>query len=225
MEADAVILATDPDREGEAISWHVLEALKARRVLKGKPVQRVDLQRDHQGCGHARDGPPARDRSGPGRCVSRAPRARLSGRLPRCRPSLWRKLPGAALGRARAVRRAAARSASARARSSASSRREYWTLDRAGLRPRRATEFEARLVDARRQEARRSLDIGRAKSAARASRRALEAARRCTSPPSKRSRPRRHPAPPFTTSTLQQEAARKLGFAASAHDADRPDAL
>src|SRR5436309_13493446 len=39
--ADRVILATDPDREGEAISWHVLEVLKARNALKGKPVERV----------------------------------------------------------------------------------------------------------------------------------------------------------------------------------------
>ncbi|CAN0602178.1 unnamed protein product, partial [Ectocarpus sp. 12 AP-2014] len=40
-EADRVILATDPDREGEAISWHVLEILKAKKVLKDKPVERV----------------------------------------------------------------------------------------------------------------------------------------------------------------------------------------
>src|SRR5437868_5330860 len=39
--ADRIILATDPDREGEAISWHVLEVLRARRAVGGKPVERV----------------------------------------------------------------------------------------------------------------------------------------------------------------------------------------
>ena len=65
-DADSVILATDPDREGEAISWHLLEALKARKVIKDKKVERVTFNAITKDSVTARDGQPAPDRSGAG---------------------------------------------------------------------------------------------------------------------------------------------------------------
>ena len=64
--AEKLILATDPDREGEAISWHVVEALKERRALKGMPDRARHLQRHHQGRRADGVAPAARDRPGAG---------------------------------------------------------------------------------------------------------------------------------------------------------------
>ena len=80
-DADGLILATDPDREGEAISWHVLEVLKQKRALKDKPVSRVVFNAITKIVGAGSDGQSAPDRRAAGRRLSRPPRARLSRRL------------------------------------------------------------------------------------------------------------------------------------------------
>ena len=79
--ADQLFLATDPDREGEAISWHVREVLKSRRGLKDLDVKRVVFNEVTKQRGARRVPPPARDRPRAGRGLSRPPRARLSRRL------------------------------------------------------------------------------------------------------------------------------------------------
>jgi DNA topoisomerase-1 len=78
-EADRLILATDPDREGEAISWHVRELLKKRRAAQGGVAR--DVQRHHQAGGDHGDESAARAGPGSDRRLSGAPRAGLSVRL------------------------------------------------------------------------------------------------------------------------------------------------
>jgi hypothetical protein len=78
-EADGLILATDPDREGEAISWHVRELLAKRRAAQGGVAR--DVQRHHQAGGDHGDESAARARPGSDRRLSGAPRAGLSVRL------------------------------------------------------------------------------------------------------------------------------------------------
>ena len=97
-----LILATDPDREGEAISWHVLEVLKQKRVLKDKPVERVVFNAiTKQAVLDAMENPRA-DRRGAGRRLSGAARPRLSGRLHALAGALA-QASGRPLGRPRPV--------------------------------------------------------------------------------------------------------------------------
>ena len=100
--AEKLILATDPDREGEAISWHVLEALRRKARPEGHAGRARDLQRHHQGCGAGGLAQPAPDRSGAGRRLSRPPRARLSRRLHPLARALA-QAAGSALGRPRPI--------------------------------------------------------------------------------------------------------------------------
>ena len=79
--AGTLYLATDPDREGEAISWHVRAMLEEKRALKGVQRQAHHLQRDHQIGDHLRHRPSARARPAADRGLSRPPRARLPRRL------------------------------------------------------------------------------------------------------------------------------------------------
>jgi hypothetical protein len=120
--ADSLILATDPDREGEAISWHVLEVLNKKKALKDKPAFPCRLQRHHQEVRSRRDGQSARDRHAAGRRLSGAPRARLSRRLQRCRRCCGASCPAHARPAGSSPWRCAS-SATAKARSSASSGR------------------------------------------------------------------------------------------------------
>lgn len=205
--ADALILATDPDREGEAISWHVQEVLKKRRVLP-KEVKRVTFNAITKAAvTEAMGRPRALDED-----LIDAYRARraldyLVGFT--LSPVLWRKLPGAkSAGRVQSV---SLRLVVDREREIELFRpQEYWsvsaTLEADGQ------DFLARLVRFRGGRVDR-LGIGD-KGTADAARTAVEQGRFTVS--SVETKPlTRNPPPPFTTSTLQQEAARKLGFSAS----------
>ena len=206
-KADALILATDPDREGEAISWHVQEVLRQKKALP-KDVQRVTFNAiTNAAVTEAMRNPRNLDED-----LIDAYRARraldyLVGFT--LSPILWRKLPGAkSAGRVQSV---ALRLIVDREREiEVFKAQEYWqvgaTFEADGQ------QFSSRLVQLDGKKLDR-LSIG-SKSEADAAKAAVEAGRFTVS--SVETKPfARNPPPPFTTSTLQQEAARKLGFAAS----------
>src|SRR6478735_6422004 len=206
-KADTLILATDPDREGEAISWHVQEVLRKRKALPAQ-VQRVTF--------NAITKPAVLDAMAHPRGLDEdlidAYRARraldyLVGFT--LSPVLWRKLPGAkSAGRVQSV---ALRLIVDREREIELFRaQEYWSVT--ALMEADGTEFQARLVRYKGDKIDR-LTIGE-EGTALAAKKAVEEGR--FSVVSVETKPlTRNPPPPFTTSTLQQEAARKLGFSAS----------
>jgi DNA topoisomerase-1 len=205
--ADTLILATDPDREGEAISWHVQEVLRQKKALPAN-VQRVTFNAiTNSAVTEAMKHPRGLDED-----LIDAYRARraldyLVGFT--LSPILWRKLPGAkSAGRVQSV---ALRLIVDREREiEIFNPQEYWsvtaTFEADGQ------QFTARLAQFDGNKIER-LTIGN-KGDADAARAVVEAGRFTVS--SVETKPfSRNPPPPFTTSTLQQEAARKLGFAAS----------
>ena len=206
-DADKLILATDPDREGEAISWHVLQVLKDKKALKSQPIERVVFNAiTKQAVTEAMAHPRQIDQALVDAYLARRALDYLVGFT--LSPVLWRKLPGArSAGRVQSV--ALRLVADRELEIEKFVRQEYWSLLATLATPRGET-FEARLVGADGKKLQR-LDIGSA-SDAEAFKRALETAVFAVS--SVEAKPvKRHPYPPFTTSTLQQEASRKLGFA------------
>lgn len=205
--AEKLILATDPDREGEAISWHVLEALNQKKVLKGIPVERVTFNAvTKDAVQKALANPRAIDQALVDAYLARRALDYLVGFT--LSPVLWRKLPGArSAGRVQSV---ALRIVCDREREIEAFRaREYWSLV-ATLATESGQTFEARLVGADGKKIAR-LDIGTAEEA-KAFKEALETA--LFNVAEVEAKPvKRHPYPPFQTSTLQQEASRKLGLA------------
>jgi DNA topoisomerase-1 len=206
---DRLVLATDPDREGEAISWHLLDVLTKKGALKGKTVQRVAFNAiTKQSILDAMAQPREVDVALVDAYLARRALDYLVGFT--LSPVLWRKLPGArSAGRVQSValRLVCDRELEIEAFRS----QEYWTLDGKFTTPSGAS-FEAGLssIDGKRLE---KLAIGNAEQA-----NAIHAA--VKGQPFKvgsiESKPaKRHPFPPFRTSTLQQEASRKLGFSSS----------
>ncbi len=205
--ADKLILATDPDREGEAISWHVLEVLKEKHALKDQKIERVVFNAiTKQAVAEAMKNPRAIDGALVDAYLARRALDYLVGFT--LSPVLWRKLPGArSAGRVQSValRLVADRELDIEKFVA----REYWSLV-ATLATPRAETFEARLVGADGRKIQR-LDIGTGDEA-QAFKRDLDTAQ--FSVTSVEAKPgKRNPPPPFTTSTMQQEASRKLGFA------------
>jgi len=205
--ADRLILATDPDREGEAISWHVLEVLKQKKALHGQPIDRVVFNAvTKQAVNEAMAHPRRIDQALVDAYLARRALDYLVGFT--LSPVLWRKLPGArSAGRVQSV--ALRLVCDRELEIEKFVRREYWSLVATLATPRQET-FEARLVGADGKKLQR-LDIGSG-AEAEAFKRALDDASFTVD--AVEAKPvRRHPQPPFTTSTLQQEASRKLGFA------------
>jgi DNA topoisomerase-1 len=208
-EADGLILATDPDREGEAISWHVLEVLRQKRALKDKPVRRVVFNAITKNAvldamAHPRDiDAPLVDAYLARRALDYLVGFTLS-------PVLWRKLPGArSAGRVQSV--ALRLVCDREAEIERFVREEYWQIA-ALLATRRKEDFQARLTafDGRKLQ---KLDIKTEAQAADIKAMLEGAVFRAVSVEAKPTK--RNPAPPFTTSTLQQAASSRLGFSAS----------
>ncbi|WP_448952239.1 type I DNA topoisomerase [Labrys neptuniae] len=205
-ESDKLILATDPDREGEAISWHVLEILRQKRAIKDIPVERVTFNAiTKDAVLKAMKAPRDIDEGLVDAYLARRALDYLVGF--RLSPVLWRKLPGArSAGRVQSV--ALRLVCDRELEIERFVAREYWSLV-ATLATPRGDVFEARLVGADGQKIQR-LDVGTEKEAL-AFRAALDQGRYVVG--SVEAKPaRRNPFPPFTTSTLQQEASRKLGL-------------
>jgi DNA topoisomerase-1 len=205
--ANKLILATDPDREGEAISWHVLEILKEKRALKDQAIERVVFNAiTKQAVSDAMKHPRQIDGALVDAYMARRALDYLVGFT--LSPVLWRKLPGArSAGRVQSV--ALRLVCDRELEIEKFVPREYWSLI-ATLATPRGEAFEARLVGADGKKIQR-LDIGTG-AEAEDFKKALEAAQfTVTTVEAKPAR--RNPQAPFTTSTLQQEASRKLGFA------------
>jgi DNA topoisomerase I len=206
--ARRLFLATDPDREGEAISWHVQDMLARKGALKGIEVHRITFNEiTKRAVQHAIAHP--RDLDAPLIDAYLARRALdyLVGFT--LSPVLWRKLPGSrSAGRVQSV--ALRLICEREAEIEAFRAREYWTVEARFLTPVGAP-FTARLthLDGKKLE---QFDLPDEASALRA-KAAVEAGSFSVLSVEKR-RVRRNPPPPFTTSTLQQEASRKLGMGA-----------
>jgi len=209
-KADKLILATDPDREGEAISWHIREELLRRRALTGKTVERVVFNEITQkAVAEAFRQPRDLDDHLVQAYLARRALDYLVGFT--LSPLLWRKLPGSrSAGRVQSV---ALRLVCEReAEIEVFRPREYWTVE-AELETAGNERFRAALthLDGRKLD---RFDLHDEATAKKALAR-VEDGQRFQVQTVEAKQVRRNPAPPFTTSTLQQEASRRLGFGAS----------
>lgn len=206
--ADDIFLATDPDREGEAISWHIAEILKERGLLKDKPLHRVvfteitpraikeAMNHPRQIAGDLVDAQQAR------RALDYLVGFNLS-------PVLWRKVQrGLSAGRVQspALRMIVEREEEIEAFIA----REYWSIEAECAHPRQSFTAKLTKLDGQKFEQFTVTDGDTAEAARLRIQQAAQGALHVTDVVSKERK--RRPSPPFTTSTLQQEASRKLGF-------------
>jgi DNA topoisomerase-1 len=208
--AQHLYLATDPDREGEAISWHVREVLRNRKALKGVDVKRVVFNEVTKAAVlDAFQHPRELNRELVDAYLARRALDYLVGFT--LSPVLWRKLPGSrSAGRVQSV--ALRLICERESEIEAFKPREYWTIEVDFATPKGET-FTARLshLDGKRLD---KFDIADEATARAAAERILRQQNYAVAAIEKKQL-RRNPPPPFTTSTLQQEASRKLGFGAS----------
>ena len=208
--ADRLWLATDPDREGEAISWHVRAMLEEKKALKGVDVQRITFNEiTKTAVQYAMAHPRDLDQPLIEAYLARRALDYLVGFT--LSPVLWRKLPGSrSAGRVQSV---ALRLVCEReAEIEAFRPREYWTVEAHFTTPAGAP-FTARLthLDGKRLD---QFDLHNADKAG-AAKAAVEAGSFSVASVERR-RVKRHPQPPFATSSFQMDASRKLGLGAQA---------
>ena len=207
--AKTLYLATDPDREGEAISWHVCAVLAEKAALKGVDVKRVVFHEvTESAVNEALRNPRELDQGLIDAYLARRALDYLVGFT--LSPVLWHKLPGArSAGRVQSV--ALRLICEREAEIEIFRPREYWSIE-ADFRTAGGAAVTARLTHLNGAKLDR-LEIGDEEAAAAA---VAEIERHAYSVSQiEKKQVRRNPQPPFTTSTLQQEASRKLGFGAS----------
>ncbi len=207
-DADTIILASDPDREGEAIAWHILEELTARKKIAGKKIERVVFHEiTKKAVTEAIKNPRQIDDNLVSAYMARRALDYLVGFT--LSPVLWRKLPGSkSAGRVQSValRLICERETEIEKFKS----EEYWTIDAELLTASKAV-IKSRSInlDGKKLE---KFDLNCEAKALEA--KAKIEAQNFAVASVERKKANRYPAPPFTTSTLQQEAARKLRFGA-----------
>ena len=203
---DKLILATDPDREGEAISWHVLEILKKKGLLKNREINRVVFNAiTRSSVLEAMQNPRDLDIALVDAYLARRALDYLVGFT--LSPVLWRKLPGArSAGRVQSVSLRLICERELEIESFKS--QEYWTIE-ADMTTGEGKSFASKLwsMDGKKLG---KFDIPDADSAKKIEAALENASFEISNVESKPSK--RNPQSPFTTSTLQQEASRKLGF-------------
>lgn len=207
-DCDTLILASDPDREGEAIAWHILEELKEKKKLNGKKIQRVIFHEiTKSAVKEGIENPRQIDQDLVSAYMARRALDYLVGFT--LSPVLWRKLPGSkSAGRVQSV---ALRLICERENEIEKFKpEEYWTVDADIITATNAhmlthlTTLDGKKLD--------KFSINNAEKATDAQQK-IEAQEFHVNNV-ERKKASRYPAPPFTTSTLQQEAARKLRFSA-----------
>ena len=207
-DADTLILASDPDREGEAIAWHILEELKAKKALKGKTIERVVFHEiTKSAVTEAIKNPRTIDDNLVSAYMARRALDYLVGFT--LSPVLWRKLPGSrSAGRVQSV--ALRLICDRETEIEKFKAEEYWTID-ADLLTASQAVIKSHLIelDGKKLE---KFDLNTEAKAMEA--KAKIEAQDFAIENVERKKANRYPAPPFTTSTLQQEAARKLRFSA-----------
>lgn len=207
-DADTIVLASDPDREGEAIAWHILEELTARKKIKDKKIERVVFHEiTKSAVTEAINNPRQIDDNLVSAYMARRALDYLVGFT--LSPVLWRKLPGSkSAGRVQSV---ALRLICERENEIEKFKpEEYWTVD-VDLITKTQALIKSHLItlDGKKLE---KFDINTEAKALEA--KAKIEAQEFSIANVERKKANRYPAPPFTTSTLQQEAARKLRFSA-----------
>lgn len=208
-EADSLILATDPDREGEAISWHVLEVLQEKKAIKDKPVERVVFNAiTKKSILDAMENPREIDMPLVDAYLARRALDYLVGFT--LSPVLWRKLPGArSAGRVQSV---ALRLICERENEIERFKpQEYWSI-LGEFKNSSGAEFGARITSFEGTKLQR-LDITNEEQATTIRKMLMASDFKVQSVDAKPTT--RNPQAPFTTSTMQQEASSKLGFSAS----------
>jgi len=206
--AEALFLATDPDREGEAISWHIAEILRERGLLDGKPLRRVVFteitpRAIKEAMANTRDiATDLVDAQQARRALDYLVGFNLS-------PVLWRKVQrGLSAGRVQspALRMIVEREEEIEAFVA----REYWSIEAEVAHPTQSFTAKLTKLDGKKFEQFTIIEGDSAEAARERIVRAAAGALHVTDVASKERK--RRPSPPFTTSTLQQEASRKLGF-------------
>ena len=207
-DCDTLILASDPDREGEAIAWHILEELKEKKKLNGKKIERVVFHEiTKSAVKEGIENPREIDQDLVSAYMARRALDYLVGF--NLSPILWRKLPGSkSAGRVQSV---ALRLICDRENEIDKFKaEEYWTIDVDLLTAQKA-EMLTHLINLDGKKLDKFTINSEEKALAAKAK--IEAQNFAISNV-ERKKASRYPAPPFTTSTLQQEAARKLRFSA-----------